>query len=124
MRVSRDGHHVLFERRLWEANQPGKELRSKAGLIIPLDREYHEALHREVAMVPPLNYNFGAAVLRLYRDNPDDHVRSVENLMRATQEAMTHPRMSVLERALGGLVINALEMQRPFIREGLIDNRE
>lgn len=119
--MMRDGHHVLFERRLWESNQPNKELRGKHGLIVNLDRDAHEELHRNVAMVPPFNYVFGRQVLNLYRDNPDDHIRSIHNLMRSTQEAMKHPRMSDLERSLGGLVMQSLELQLPFIREGAID---
>lgn len=117
----KDGHHVLFERRLWEANQPGKELRSKPGLLVPMWRDYHEALHKEVDFVPPFPYKMGQAVLSLYRDNPDNHRQSIDNFLFATEEVIQRPKTSHLERTLGYLILDAVEMQVPFMREGGID---
>lgn len=113
----KDGHHVLFERRLWEANQPGKALRLQPGLLVPMWRPDHEALHKEVQFVPPFPYRMGNTVLSLYRDVPEDHEESMENFLRATEQAMKRPWMSEIEKSIGGLAIWAMESQLPFIRE-------
>lgn len=113
------GHHVLFEKRIWDAHEPNRELRRKSGLIVPMYSDEHDALHKEVTMVPVPNYRLGQAILSIYRDNPDDHIRSIENLIRAADQAIGHPRMKPIERALGELFIEAVELQLPFIRGGL-----
>lgn len=116
-----DAHHVLFERRLWEANQPGKALRSSPGLLVPMYRDAHEALHKEVAFVPPLTYKLGQSVLALYNDDPTSHRRSVDNFLFAVEETINRPKTSHLERTLGYLALDSVEMQIPFMREGGID---
>jgi hypothetical protein len=109
------GHHILFEAANWRAHKVNNELRTKSGLIVPLDWDTHSALHAQDPIVPAPGYRFGAAILRAYRDNPDNHVRSIDNLMFAVQEAATHPRIKDTERKLGELIIFALETQREFI---------
>lgn len=114
------GHHVLFEAKLWQAHDVNKQLRNKPGLIIPIRHDVHDELHKEVACMPVPPYRQGQAVLAVYRDNPDDHLRSVYNLMNAFQEAIGHPRVRDAERNIGQLAIHVLETQLPFIREGLL----
>jgi len=122
--MSKRGHHVLFEARNWTAHKPNKTLREKPGLIIPLDWDSHEALHREIGTVATPSHRFGQAVLSLYRDNPDNHLRSVDNLLHAVDEASKHPRIRPIEYQLGQLIIASVEAQMPFIREGLITEEQ
>lgn len=114
------GHHVLFERRTWLAHDPNKKLRNMPGLIVPLHHTVHDALHKEIATVPVPNYRLGQGILNIYRDNPDDHMRSATNLLRAVEEAISHPRVRDVEYQLGNLIITSVEAQLPFIEEGLI----
>lgn len=115
-----DGHHILFEARNWAAHQPNRTLRQKPGLIVDLDRDAHEELHREVATVVAPSHRMGMAVLSLYRDNPDDNIRSMENLMFAIDRATKHPRVRPIERQIGGLIIASVEAQLPFIRGNIL----
>lgn len=114
------GHHVLFEAKLWQAHDVNKQLRNKPGLIIPIRHDVHDELHKEIACQPVPPYRQGQAVLGIYRDNPDDHIKSVYNLMRAFEIATLHPRVREAERSIGQLAIHTLEMQLPFIREGIL----
>ncbi|UOF78002.1 hypothetical protein [Caudoviricetes sp.] len=122
--MGKRGHHVLFEARNWTAHKPNKELREKPGLIIPIDWEAHEALHREVGTVATPSHRFGQAVLALYKDNPDNHFRSLDNLMFAVNEASRHPRIRPIEYQLGQLIIASVEAQVPFIREGILPQED
>jgi len=118
--VSCNGHHVLYEARNWVAHNPNKELRQKPGLIVPIDHKPHDELHREVSTIVAPSHRFGSAILSLYRDDPDDHLRSINNLMFAIQEAGLHPRIRPIEYQIGQLMIASIEAQLPFIRGGLL----
>jgi hypothetical protein len=115
--VSR-GHHVLYEKNNWQGPQ-NRILRSKPGLIIPLYLDCHSALHKEVENIVTPSYRMGSFILANYRDNPDDHLRSVDNLMGAIDLSLHHPRVRPIERQIGELMIASIEAQLPFIREGL-----
>lgn len=114
------GHHVLFEAKLWQAHSVNNELRSKPGLIIPIRHDVHNELHREIKTMPVPSYDQGNSVLGIYRDNPDDHIRSVYNLMRAFEQAIGHPRVRENERMMGQFAVHTLEIQLPYIKEGLL----
>lgn len=113
------GHHVLFEKRNWSAHRPNRELRAKPGLIIPIEGAAHNALHREIATVPSPSFLLGSTVLSLYKDNPDDHLRSLDNLLFALEGAIELPRVKDIEYKLGELIIESVEAQKVFIKEGL-----
>lgn len=115
-------HHLLFERRLWVAHEPNKRLRSMPGLIIPsriVGHETHDQIHREIAGIPVPHYKMGQTILSLYRDNPDDHFRSIDNLCFAVEEATKHPRAKYMETDLGQIIIATLEKQKELLYAGL-----
>lgn len=114
------GHHVLFERELWSASSTGRKLRGQPGLRIPMRRDVEDQLHKEIACVPVPNDALGRSILHYYHDNPLDHIDSLYNFIHATQEAMTRPNVRRVEFELGSLIIQSIEMQMPFIKEGII----
>ncbi len=114
------GHHILFERVLWQASDPNRKLRGQPGLRVPMDTSVEAALHADVATVPPPNDALGRSMLSLYRDTPDDHIGSIYNLITATDEAMRRPQVHCIERQLAELIIASLEAQIPYVKEGLI----
>ena len=116
-----DRHHVLFNKREWESRPQYKELRQNSGLIIPIDRDVHNELHRSVSQVPVLGYYGILAVQKeFYRGRT--HLDTLDNLMFALERASEHGRLSDLDKGLASIALQAVDIQRPFIVEGLIEN--
>jgi len=116
-----DRHHVLFNRREWESRPQYKELRSNAGLIIPIDRDVHNELHRSVSQVPVLGFYAIMAVQKeFYRGRT--HLDTVDNLLYALEKTSEHSRLSEIDRGLASLALQAVEIQKPFIVEGYIED--
>lgn len=114
-----DRHHVIFNKREWESRPQYKSLRENEGLIVPMDRDIHNELHRAVPFVPVMGYYGIMAVQReFYRDRT--RLGTIENLMFAIEKSMEHPKLSDIERSLAGLALQAVDVQRPFIRQGEI----
>lgn len=113
-------HHILFPRKLHDAHPDTKSLRREQLLIPNLAIIGHTALHREVAIVPPLDRFTAGRVLRDFYPVRDNHVKTMEELMRSIEEAMKHPKSQELERMNAQVAIHGIEMQIPFIREYLI----
>lgn len=114
------GHHVLFTRKLHEAQEPTRLLRQNNWLIPPIEHEAHKALHVAVATVPPLDHFMAPRVYRAFYPVPDNYLASMDRLCFAIEEATQHPRVGYVERGIGMLAIHAIELQKPFIREGLV----
>lgn len=115
-----DRHHVLFNKREWESRPQYRELRQNSGLIIPIDRDVHNELHRSVTQVPVLGYYGIMSVHKeFYRGRT--HLDTLDNLLFALEKVEDSPRLSDLDKALAGIALQAVEIQRPFIVEGLIE---
>jgi hypothetical protein len=118
------GHHVLFEKSPWlsgKKDDPRKRLRQMPGLVVPIVQPFHDELHKEVKAVTYPNYGLGQAILSIYRDNPDDHMRSIDNLVEAIQQAIEQPRVRTLEYQTGDLMISQIYAQIPHIRAGRVE---
>lgn len=112
-----DRHHVLFNKREWESRPQYKELRQNAGLIVPIDRDIHNEIHRNVSQVPILGYYGIMAVHReFFRGRT--HLDTVDNLLFAIEKAAEYPRLSELDRNLARIALQAVEIQKPLIIEG------
>ena len=92
-------------------------------LIVPLEIDPHNELHKNVALVPPLSHHLAGRALRLFNDRYDEYdpVANLENYMSSIEEAAKHPRAQELERAMAALTVHACELQIPFIKEGYVD---
>lgn len=115
----RDRHHILNSRVEWTLRPHAAKLRGTPSLIPTLDREVHEELHRECPPVPLL----GAYALRgtLERFVPThDVLRDMDGLMEAIERSSRHRMVHPIERDLAGLAIEAIDMQRPYIIDGII----
>ena len=114
-----DRHHVLFNKREWESRPQYKELRSNSGLIIPMDREVHCELHRASPIVPVMGYYGIMSVNReFYRGR--DHLETLDNLLFALDASSKNEKLSNMERSLSSLALEAVEIQKPLIKEGYI----
>ena len=114
-----DRHHVLFNKREWESRPQYKELRQNPGLIVPMDRDIHNELHRSLAHVPVLGYHAIMAVNKeFYRGRT--HLETLDNLMFAIESLENHPRLPDLDKSLANIALQSLDIQKPFIIEGEI----
>lgn len=117
--VMRDRHHLLNPRMEWSLRPQAAKLRGTPSLIPRIDREIHEEIHRECPPVPLL----GVYALRgtLERFVPThDTLKDMDNLMSAIESSSRHRMVHPIERDLAGLAIEAIDMQRPYIMDGII----
>ena len=86
-------------------------------------RDPHDALHDAVPYVPTLGRHLMALVNRDLLVVRGDYIRSIESLMFEIEDKTKDRRVSELEAGVANLAVHALELQLPFIREGLIRPR-
>lgn len=113
-------HHILFPRKLHESHPDTRSLRREQLLIPNLQIIGHTALHGAVGIVPPLDRFTAGRVRRDFYPVRDNHVASMEELMRAIDIASKHPKTQEVERMNAQVAIFAIEQQIPFVREFLI----
>lgn len=112
----RNRHHVLFPKAIHEATEVGSELRSTRLLIPTMDADIHADLHNEVQIVPVLNHHMASRVLYLMQGSvANTSIQAMNEYMYAVEEAMNHPKTNDLDKRLGGLVIDSIDRQIPFI---------
>jgi hypothetical protein len=116
-----NGHHILFNRAAWESNANTKWLREETGLIVRMDYDTHNELHRNIAVVPLLDHYTASRVRSMMRGcDATKPLDIADDFMSAVQEAGRHYRAKPLDRALGELVILAVESQREYIEAGIV----
>ncbi len=112
----KDRHHMLNTRAQWNSMDVSRELRSK--YIYHLERETHQELHANVPPVPLLGYTALFRVLNTIQPRHDP-AHDIDDLLfsidKATRQSNTHP----IERELGLLSIEAIELQRPYIMDDI-----
>lgn len=118
--MSRPGHHVLYTARTWRSQGPTRELRSNRWLIPPLEPDTHREIHSQIATVPLLDHFTADRVLRDFVPIKNNYLATIGELCLSIEEAIHHPKARQIERELGSLVIHALELQMPLIKEGLL----
>jgi len=111
-------HHLLYEKAVWEATIPTRKLRQMGSLILPMNIDIEEELHRQITTVPLLDRHTAAHTLREYVPT-SYYLRNVTGLMTAIEAGARHRRTTMLQRNLAELTVHAIELQLPFIRNGL-----
>ncbi len=111
-------HHILHERFAWTARGEAKRLRDTQSLIPRIDRELHDELHLACPHVPLLGSHALQAVNHIFEPTGNT-MDDMDGLMSAIERASRHPRAHMIERDLAGLAIEAIDLQRPFIKKGL-----
>lgn len=111
----RDRHHLLNPAREWSLRPEGKKLRESQGLIPLIDRDLHETIHRECPPVPLLGFYALQRTVREFQPHPDTLI-SIDNLMFAIEASGRHPKAHPIERELSSLAIQALDLQRGYLR--------
>jgi hypothetical protein len=100
-----------------------KKIRNDERLIVPLDIDVHEELHRNVAAVPSLTHDLAGRAFTLFRDYGDAHdpIDNLQNYMASIEEAAKDRRVKELERSMAELTVWACELQIPWIQQGYVD---
>lgn len=112
-------HHTQFTQRTMEAVPALKCLRNNHWNKPPLEDQPHIQLHRDIATVPLLDQYTAQRVHSMFVPVEGDYIGTLYSLVRTIDEALKHHRVTELERGVGQLTMQALEMQVPYIREGL-----
>ena len=116
-----DCHHVCHYKAEFSARAENKTLRNT--MLAPnLWRAAHNALHAACPPVPVPNYQTLQYVIP--RINHDlsilpkiDHVSSL------VHERRNHPKMKPMEREINDMFIEAIQMQKPFIQQGTLNDK-
>ena len=118
-----DRHHILNDRVSWTTRPQGTALREVPSLIPQMDRAYHEELHAACPPVPMLGY-YALMIVQSTFNEGHNTLSSMDNLMASIEWAAENPRTHELESELCYLAIRAIDLQRPFIREGMVKERK
>lgn len=116
-RVEYDRHHVLFDRLSWTTRPQARMLRSYPMLIPALDRDVHEALHKECPPVPVLGYYALSQAQREFSCKGNT-IDSMDALMQTIDRISQNPRNHEIDRQLCQLAIHAIDLQKVFVHEG------
>lgn len=117
----RDNHHILHSRQEWELRPQARALRENKTLIPNLDRSTHNELHRMCPPVPILGYHALNKVLSEFYPARDT-LQSMDNLLFAIELAANMPQAHRIEREMAHLAIQAIELQKPFVRHDQFQN--
>lgn len=114
-----DGHHIFNTKGQWTSSAEAASLRNQPSLIPKIDREVHNELHANCPAVPLLGYH---ALMRVNKEfyPQRNTLDSIDDLLLAINSAAKHEKAHHIERSLAQLAAHAIELQIPFIREGLI----
>lgn len=115
---TRDRHHVVFGRQEWSGRPESKAIRSTPSLLVTMDREAHNELHRDCPAVPLLGYHALRRVLNTFEPQRDT-MRTIESLMSSIEQAADDPRSHIVERRLAELAVWSIDLQRPYVQEQL-----
>lgn len=115
----RDRHHLLNNRQEWRLRPEALKLREHPSLVPTIERRVHEDLHAHCPAVPLLGYHTLVRVNKLWYPQRNT-LQSMDELVYAIDEATQHPQTHEIERGVAKLAIQAIELQRPFIEEGLV----
>ena len=116
--MTENRHHILFCRRSFEADMANHYLRNKVGLIVLMDVGIHRELHQDLPEVPPLGRYLASLVRNELKYDPNP-LRAVDTFQRAVDTQMEHPRVHRLEREMAELTLAHIDLQLPYIREGI-----
>lgn len=114
----RDRHHILFPRRLYESGDTSRRLRNTNSLIPKIDRELHEEIHREVAIVPILAHHALARTVRMFYPSGNT-LEDISRLQIAMEDSVDHIKATKTEKTLAELACYELAVQRHMLRGNL-----
>lgn len=113
-----DRHHCLHFRSDWTSRKEAHYLRGRPQHIPHIPRETHVELHANCPQVPLLGFYALREVANNYEQR-EGVIQSIEALILAIEKAAKSPRAHRIEKELALLAAQALELQLPYIKDGL-----
>lgn len=86
--------------------------------MIVMDESSHNELHRVAPPVPVPSFHVLQVIARR-TDISLPTLQAIDNLRFATEEAIRHPKCHEIERAMAGLMLDAIDVQVPFIKDAI-----
>lgn len=86
--------------------------------MIIMDESAHNELHRVAPPVPVPSFHVLQVIARR-TDIGLPTLQAIDSLRFATEEAIRHPKAHDIEKALAGLMLDAIDVQMPFVRDAL-----
>lgn len=90
-------------------------------MIVKMPRPLHVELHTQCPPVPMLGFHALQNTLKLWTPDSADNLKTLDSLCSSIDIAAQHERSHPIEREAAFLTIEALELQRPFIKEALAE---
>lgn len=90
-------------------------LREVPELVPRLDRGFHEYVHRNSPAVPLLGYFALSGVAKYFEPVRHDTLATIDNLMGAIESSTMHWNTHDIDKRLGELAVEALEIQRHLL---------
>ena len=119
-------HHVLFHNKAWNSNPDAARLRNNHGILIPMYVGPHDELHNVVHYVPLLDsyhaYEVDKQFDRSIQSDPLGNIQRLLEAMRYVLDTDQYVRNNDISRGVGELAILAVQIQIPFIEDGLYRN--
>lgn len=114
-----DRHHIVHNRLEWSSRPESSAIRETISLIPRMDRAAHDELHRNCPPIPLLGFH---ALQRTLSDFHPTHdtFESMDALMKSMEYASHHPKAHPIEKQMALLAIQAVDLQRPYVRAGII----
>lgn len=85
-----------------------------------ISREVHEELHSKAPIVPLLGYHALIRTASDFKAQEGDYMRTIDELLFSIDRSIQHPKTKFVEAELAQLTMRAIEIQKPFIKQGLI----
>jgi len=114
-----DGHHIIHTKAHYTISPEARQLRNEPSLIPRIDRDAHNELHANCPAVPLLGYHTLNRVVKDFYPQRTT-LASIDDLLFAIENAARHEKAHPIESKLAFLAIEAIELQVPYIREGLV----
>ena len=115
-KIKTNRHHILNTKSDWESNSDAKILRLTPILIPEIQIEQQELINQYCPAVPLLGRYALMQTVNEFEPNPNSTLKSVDRLLIAIDHASRHPRAHEIERTLCQLAIQAIEMQKEFLK--------
>lgn len=113
-------HHVIFPRLIHNSMKVTKELRAERMLRPPIAQDPHTELHKHIGMVAIPSWTMASEICKRFEPVEGDYISSLDNLIFAISDTIKHPKVRELERSIGDVMVHGLDLQRPYIKAGLI----
>lgn len=114
-------HHILNPKAAWNSHEATRDLRRTPELIPPMQPEYERAIHANIACVPLLDYTTAFWVRNNFEPVQGNFVATMYQFISTVEDSMKHPKASTLQKTLSALTAQAVELQIPYVKEGLIE---